>query len=219
MSFSEALQRAFRTDNATRGWYITGTDTGIGKTTVACSLLHAARRLGLRAQGMKPIASGCVNGQNEDALALQQASSIEVPYDLVNPYALDAPIAPHLAAKQQGIAVDLAKIKDAYSELRKRADCLIVEGAGGWLAPASENLQQSDIVLALELDVVLVVGMRLGCLNHALLTARALKTDGVGVAGWVANLIDPNMLELAGNLETLQQRLGMPFLGAERFVD
>lgn len=218
MSFSEALQRAFPNNSPARGWYITGTDTGIGKTTVACSLLRAAARLGLRAQGMKPIASGCIDGKNDDALALQQASASEAPYDLVNPYALDTPIAPHLAAMQQGIRVDLAKIKDAYNELRKRADCLIVEGAGGWLAPASDQLYQSDVVAALDLDVVLVVGMRLGCINHALLTARALAADGARVVGWIANLIDPDMLELDGNLQTLQQRLSIPYLGIQPFA-
>ena len=218
MSFSDALQQAFQSKRPARGWYITGTDTGIGKTTVACSLLHAAAELGLRTQGMKPIASGCVNNQNDDALALQQASSVKSAYQLVNPYALEAPIAPHLAAKRQGVVIDLAVIKDAYSELRKRSDCLIVEGAGGWLAPASENLHQSDLVAALELDVVLVVGMRLGCINHALLTARALAADGARIVGWIANLMDPNMLELEGNLQTLKQRLNTPYLGAHKFV-
>ena len=180
-----------------QGFYITGTDTGIGKTTVSTALLHALRARGLRAVGMKPVASGCertADGwHNADALALLAASAPRPLYADLNPYALPLPMAPELAAADAGVEVALQPILDAHARLQARADCLVVEGVGGWAAPLAADLDQKDIVCALDLPVLLVVGLRLGCLNHAILSARAITADGCRLAGWIGNAIDPSM--------------------------
>jgi dethiobiotin synthetase len=199
------------------GVYVTGTDTGIGKTVAACALLHALRARGLRALGMKPVASGCerVDGawRNADALALQAASDPQPGYADCNPYALRAPLAPELAARADGVTVQLAPIAQAHARLAAQADVVVVEGVGGWAAPLSPSLLQADLVRALELPVVLVVGLRLGCLNHAYLSARAIAADGCRLAGWIANRMDPDMAAVEDNLALLQERLPAPCWG------
>ena len=197
--------------------FITGTDTGIGKTFVSVALLHALRGAGLRAVGMKPVASGCVATaeglRNEDALALQSASSGSPDYADVNPLAYAAAVSPHLAAAADGRRVELAPVQAAYARLAACADVVVVEGVGGWLAPLSDTLVAGDLARVLGLPVILVVGLRLGCLNHALLSARAIAADGCTLLGWIGNRIDPAMLEPERNLDTLRTRLPAPCLG------
>ncbi|WMJ67705.1 dethiobiotin synthase [Stenotrophomonas sp. 24(2023)] len=197
--------------------FVTGTDTEIGKTASSTALLHALRRRGLRAVGMKPVASGSQDlGQglrNEDALALQAASWPVPAYADLNPYALRQPLAPELAAAEDGVTVALAPIMAAFQRLQAQADIVVVEGVGGWLAPVSATLDQIDLVRALQLPVVLVVGLRLGCVNHARLTAEALQARGVDCLGWIGNHIDPAMQRQDENVATLVQRLPMPCWG------
>ena len=191
--------------------YVTGTDTGIGKTLASSTLLHALRGHGLRVAGMKPVASGCtrIDGEwrNADALALQAAGEPGIAYADINPFALEHPLAPELAARDAGIEVTLPPILDAYARLADRADALIVEGVGGWAAPLSSSLMQADLVRALQLPVVLVVGLRLGCLNHAWLSARAIAADGIHLAGWIASHVDPEMQRVEDNLAMLRERM------------
>jgi len=202
--------------------YVTGTDTGAGKTVASCSLLHALRRTGRRAVGMKPVASGCalVDGawRNEDALALQAASAPRPAYADLNPFALPQPLAPELAARAAGIEVALPPALEAFARLRAQADVVVVEGVGGWAAPLAGDLDQADLVRALRAPVVLVVGMRLGCLNHARLTARAIAADGLRLAGWIASEVDPDMACREDNLELLSARLDAPCLGRLPYV-
>ena len=197
--------------------YITGTDTGIGKTLASCALLHALRSHGLRAVGMKPVASGCeqVDGQwrNGDALALIDASDPVRAYADHNPYALPLPLAPELAARDAGVEVELHALLAAHARLAQQVDALVVEGVGGWDAPLSATLMQADLVHALRTPVVLVVGLRLGCLNHALLSARAIAADGAHLAGWIASHVDPQMERVDDNLAMLRQRLPAPCWG------
>ena len=197
--------------------FITGTDTGIGKTYASVALLHALRGTGLRAVGMKPVASGCVATaeglRNDDALALQSASSGSPDYADVNPLAYAAAVSPHLAAAAEGRRVELAPVQAAYARLAACADVVVVEGVGGWLAPLSDTLVAGDLARVLGLPVILVVGLRLGCLNHALLSARAIAADGCTLLGWIGNRIDPAMLEPERNLDTLRTRLPAPCLG------
>lgn len=197
--------------------FVTGTDTEIGKTASSTALLHALRRRGLRAVGMKPVASGSQDLghglRNDDALALQAASWPVPDYADLNPYALRQPLAPELAAAEDGVQVQLAPIVAAFERLRAQADVVVVEGVGGWLAPVSATLDQLDLVRALRLPVLLVVGMRLGCVNHARLTAQSLQASGVACLGWIGNHIDPTMQRQDENIATLQQRLPMPCWG------
>lgn len=191
--------------------YVTGTDTGIGKTVASCALLQALRSHGLRVAGMKPVASGCrrIGNQwrNDDALALQAASDPQPRYDDVNPYALPDAVAPELAAQRVGIGIDIDLLLAAHARLAERADALVVEGVGGWMAPLSGRLMQADVVRLLRLPVVLVVGLRLGCINHALLTARAVAADGAHLAGWIASTVDPDMDGLEDNVAMLRARM------------
>jgi dethiobiotin synthetase len=200
-----------------RGVFITGTDTGVGKTLVAAGVLRALSTAGLRAVGMKPIASGALETatgiRNEDALLLQAASSASRPYEEVNPYLFAAAIAPHLAAAEAGVKIELSRILGAFQRLCIGADAVVVEGVGGWQVPLADGLQLPDLVRALSLPVILVVGLRLGCLNHAQLSARAIREDGLMLAGWVANSIDPNFECRAGNLATLKDAMQAPLLG------
>ncbi len=197
--------------------YITGTDTGIGKTLASTALLHALRGHGLRAVGMKPVASGCeqIDGQwrNADALALLAASDPQPEYQDLNPYALPLPLAPELAARDAGVEVSLQVLLDAHARLAAGTDALVVEGVGGWAAPLSAALMQADLVRALRLPVVLVVGLRLGCLNHALLSAQAIGSDGIHLAGWIASHVDPHMERVEDNLRMLRERLPAPCWG------
>jgi len=199
------------------GVFIAGTDTGIGKTHVSVALLHALRAAGQCAVGMKPVASGCertpAGPRNADALALQSASAGSPDYADVNPFAFIAPVSPHLAAAAEGRRVELAPIRAACARLATQADILVVEGVGGWLAPLADDLLADALPRTLDLPVILVVGLRLGCLNHALLSARAIAADGVRLLGWIANPVDPEMALAAENLATLRRLLPAPCLG------
>ena len=201
----------------TRGLFVSGTDTGIGKTCASAALLHALRARGLRASGMKPVASGChatPGGlRNEDAECLRAASDPVPAYADCNPFALADPIAPHVAARLAGVDCDVATVHAAFRRIAASTDRVVVEGVGGWAVPLSADVMQADLVRALDLPVVLVVGLRLGCINHALLAARAIVDDGCVLAGWIANRIDPAMAFAEASLHTLRSRIGAPLLG------
>ena len=200
-----------------QGVYVTGTDTGVGKTVASCALLHASRARGLRSIGMKPVASGCerVDGalRNADALELQAASDPRPDYADLNPYALPLRLAPELAALDAGVSIAMPPLRDAHARLRTQADVVVVEGVGGWAAPLSSTLDQADLVFALDLPVLLVVGLRLGCLNHAYLTSRAIAADGCRLIGWIAVDIDPEMARADDNFALLGKRLPAPCWG------
>lgn len=205
--------------------FVTGSDTGVGKTLVSAILLHALRRMGWRALGMKPVASGCrlVGGdwRNDDAEMLLAACSEPRPeYALVNPYALPEPTAPEIAASRTGVTVELERIRQAYTELTACADWVVVEGVGGWMAPIAANIDQADLVMSLGgVPVVLVVGVRLGCINHARLSERAIVGDGCRVIGWVANMIDPGLAFADATLAILARVLDAPCLGTIGYQD
>lgn len=200
-----------------KGFFITGTDTDIGKSWCAAALISKLQQQGLSVSGMKPIASGCVETaeglRNDDALLLQQLSSNPVPYSEMNPYAFKPAIAPHIAAEQAGICIDLASIKQHFEFISSSSDYTIVEGVGGWLVPLNRQQTIADLATALELPVIMVVGMRLGCINHALLTANQIRQSGNQLAGWIANTIDPTMSELQNNVDTLIEMIDAPHLG------
>ncbi|MBP6058857.1 MAG: dethiobiotin synthase [Nitrosomonas sp.] len=200
-----------------KGYFVTGTDTGVGKTTVSCALLRAFAAQGRKAVGMKPVVAGSEDGQWRDVEQLIAASNISATRAHINPYAFDPPVSPHIAAQQAGVEIDLAVIQCAYQTLSSQSDIVIVEGAGGFLVPLNVQQTGADLVQVLNLPVILVVGMRLGCLNHALLTEQAIRAAGLPLAGWVANCMDPQMLVLAENIATLKQRLDCPLLGVVPF--
>jgi len=198
-----------------RAFFVTGTDTGVGKTLVTCALLHATRRLGLTAVGMKPIAAGVEDdGRNDDVVQLLAASSVQPPLEWVNPYLYVPPIAPHIAAAEAGRPIAIEVIRQAFERLRPLADVVWVEGVGGFRVPLDARTDTADLAQRLAAPVVLVVGMRLGCLNHALLTAEAISNRGLTLAGWVANRIDPDMARADDNIAALRERLGAPLLGS-----
>jgi dethiobiotin synthetase len=196
------------------GFFVVGTDTGIGKTHAASALLHALARRHDRVCGMKPVASGGVESSdgltNEDSIAHRAASTVRVPPALDNPILLPEPLSPHLSAARAGTAISFDVVLDAFAELRRRTDALVVEGAGGFLVPLSETQTGADLAVAMGLPIVLVVGLRLGCLNHALLTAEAIRARGLVLAGWIANRIDPDFLCPDENLAYLRTHLGAP---------
>ena len=196
----------------TPGVFVTGTDTGIGKTLVSVSFVEALVRHGLRVSVMKPIASGSEHTpaglRNADALALAKASNVTAPYAAINPYCFEPAISPHIAAKEARIEVDTTLIKDRFDALSSGADFVVVEGAGGWYVPISTSSMMADLPKLLGVPVLLVVGLRLGCLNHALLTRRAIEASGAEFAGWVANKIDPALERGAENLSSLERMLG-----------
>ncbi|MEN5305493.1 MULTISPECIES: dethiobiotin synthase [unclassified Pseudomonas] len=201
-----------------QAYFIAGTDTDVGKTTIAAGLLHAARLQGLSTLGAKPVASGCTMTskglRNSDAQALIDESSIKLAYEEVNPFAFEPAIAPHVAAREAGVALEVAVLSKAMRHvLDQRADFTLVEGAGGWRVPLSNHANLSDLAIALKLPVILVVGVRLGCINHALLSAEAIARDGLQLAGWVANIIEPRTSRLEENLASLAERLPAPCLG------
>lgn len=196
------------------GLFVAGTDTGVGKTHISCLLIEQLKQQGLRVAGMKPVAAGVdADGVNEDVQRLMAASNVSAALQDVNPYSFAPPIAPHIAARREGIEIDLALISEAFARLRDRSDVVIVEGAGGLLVPLDESHDMSLIPKLLDLPVLLVVGMRLGCLNHALLTCEAIKARRLTLAGWVANVIDPDMAALQENIDTLVQRIAAPCWG------
>jgi len=203
---------------ASEVFFVTGTDTGVGKTLCSAALLHALARRHARVVGMKPVAAGLVEHAgrlvSEDVLALRAASTLAVPPELDNPVALPEPLSPHLAARRAGVIVRVADLLVPAKALAEMSDALVVEGAGGWRVPLNDEGETlADFARTLGAPVVLVVGLRLGCLNHALLTAEAIRADGLHLAGWIANRVDPQMACADENLATLRQWLGAPLLG------
>lgn len=200
-----------------QGYFVTGTDTGVGKTLVSCALLRAFVAQGKTAVGMKPVAAGCENSRNglscEDVERLIAAGNVAAPRELLNPYAFCPPIAPHIAAAQAGVEIRLERIAAAFAQLQTLADMVVVEGVGGWRVPLNEREDTADMARSLGLPAILVVGMRLGCLNHALLSAAAIEAAGLKLAGWVANRIDPGMPAFEENRRALEHRLAAPLLG------
>ena len=201
----------------TQAFFITGTDTDAGKTSIAAGLLCAAKQQQRSTLAMKPVASGCemtAQGlRNSDALTLMAQSTVHLSYSQVNPYAFAPAIAPHIAAQEAGVELSVADLyRAAQVVLQQQADFTLIEGAGGWRVPISATEFLSDFAIALQLPVILVVGVKLGCINHALLTAQAILNDGLELAGWVANVVDPNCARLAENLATLQQLMPAPCL-------
>jgi dethiobiotin synthetase len=199
-------------------YFITGTDTEVGKTVISSALLHALSHCGMRAAGMKPVAAGASlqNGvwHNEDADTLAAAATASLPQTLTTPYLLHEAAAPHIAAALENIDIDLAHIRRCYDQVAAAADAVVVEGVGGFRVPLSDSFDTADLAQQLGLPVILVVGLRLGCLNHALLTADAIAARGLRLAGWVANGIDPAMPHQQANVEALANRLQAPLLGA-----
>lgn len=198
----------------TQVFFITGTDTEIGKTHASCALLITAAQQGLRAVGLKPIAAGTdAAGLNDDVVRLMAASNVRLPERTVNPWLLNEPLSPHIAARLAGIEITTAPIMQSVTAAKKVADFVLVEGVGGLYAPLSESLSQPDLIQALDIPVILVVGLRLGCLNHALLTAAAINRHGLRFAGWIGNQVDVNFQALHENIQTLNDRLKAPCLG------
>jgi dethiobiotin synthetase len=195
-------------------YFITGTDTGVGKTLISCALLHILSSQGKRVAGFKPVAAGVdADGMNDDAKALLAASNIPLVYEQVNPYCLREAIAPHIAARRKNVRIELQRIVAAYLGLAAMAEVVIVEGVGGFLVPLNEQQSSADLARELDLQVIMVVGMRLGCLNHALLTVRAFADYRIKCAGWVANVLDADMEALQENIEALRERIAAPLLG------
>jgi len=200
-----------------KSFFVTGTDTGVGKTWVSCSLMRALIGEGLRVVGMKPVASGAEMhaGQlrNEDALRLLETSNVEAPYEWINPYCFAPAIAPHIAAQQAGTAISLDVINSAYQRLTELADVVVVEGVGGWVVPINTTKTMADIAVMLNIPVILVVGMRLGCLNHAILTAQSIRSCTLPLCAWVANSPDPVMPAWQENIDTLKSFIPAPLAG------
>ena len=190
-----------------QAFFITGTDTGVGKTYVACKLIRDYVAQGYKTIGMKPVAAGSdlVNGQwvNDDVLRLEEASNVKAPRELINPYSFKEAVAPHIAAEKVGIEIKIDVIKQAFQALSKLADIVIVEGAGGFLVPLNDQQSMADLPTALDIPVILVVGMKLGCINHSLLTVEAIKARGLKLHGWVANQIEPGMAFYDENITTI----------------
>ena len=196
--------------------FVTGTDTGVGKTQISLALISLLKQRGQRVAGMKPIASGCYmtpDGlRNDDAMVLNQQANVQLNYDDINPYAFELPIAPHIAARKIGEEIDESVIHRQFYQIQKKADSVVVEGAGGWFVPINNKLTMADVAIRLGLPVVLVVGIRLGCINHALLTVEAIKCSGLPFYGWVANNIVENT-ESDAIIESLKGRIPVPCLG------
>lgn len=203
----------------TQAYYITGTDTEIGKTHATCVLLAHAVQAGHRAVGLKPVAAGVeADGQNDDVRRLMAASNVALDPRTVNPWLLTEPVSPHIAARHAGIEITLSPIADCFNVACAKADLVLVEGVGGLYAPLSNCLSQPDLIRALDLPVILVVGLRLGCLNHALLSVAALQQEGCRLAGWIGNLVDPAFQAQADNIATLRQDIDAPCLGILPFA-
>ncbi|OGB25797.1 MAG: dethiobiotin synthase [Burkholderiales bacterium RIFCSPLOWO2_02_FULL_57_36] len=199
-------------------YFVTGTDTEVGKTLISSALLHVLSQRGLRAAGMKPVAAGAVMRDgvwhNDDVDNLAAAASLALPQSLTTPYLMREPAAPHIAAALENIAIDLQHIRSCYDQVAAAADAVVVEGVGGFRVPLSDRFDTADLAQQLGLPVILVIGLRLGCINHALLTADAIAARGLTLAGWVANGIDPEMPHAEANVDALAARLKAPPLGA-----
>lgn len=199
-------------------YFVTGTDTGVGKTLVSCALLHAFAAQGKRVVGFKPVAAGCDDDyHNDDANQLRAASTVRATYGQINPYCFPHPIAPHLSARHAGSRIDFSRIFASYDELAGQSDEVIVEGVGGFCVPLNEKQDSVDLAKQLDIPVILVVGMRLGCLNHALLTLRAIADAQIECAGWIANVLDADMPALQENIDALRERIQAPLLGVIPF--
>ena len=196
-------------------WFVTGTDTGVGKTAVCCALLEAAAAAGLETAAVKPVAAGCdERGRNEDALRLMACMSAQLDYEQVNPVALKAAVAPHIAAREEGRRLSVSRLAGlCRGVMATGSDFVLIEGAGGWRVPVDSRETLADLARELQVGVILVVGMRLGCINHALLTAEAIQRDGLQLAGWVANQSENRMHNHQENLDTLRNLLPAPLLG------
>ena len=200
-------------------YFVTGTDTNVGKTLISCALLHGFAAQGKRVAGMKPVAAGCDDdAQHEDVAQLCAASNVSVSKDLINPCCFSQAIAPHLAAQHDGVNINLARIVESFSALTEQVDVVIVEGAGGFVVPLNDGQDSADLAVQLALPVILVVGMRLGCLNHALLTVEVIAARGLTLAGWVANVVDAGMAMLDENIAALRQRIAAPLLGVVPYL-
>lgn len=199
-----------------KGFFITGTDTEVGKTVVTVALMEWLKRQGKSVIGMKPVAAGCEwqGGRwvNDDALQLQQHSSIELPYETINPYPFKKPVSPHLAAEAEGGLISIARLQRESQLLEKQADCLLIEGAGGWEVPLNRHERIADLAKAINYPVILVVGLRLGCINHALLSIAAIEQSGLECVGWIANQVEADMACLEENRATLQESIKPPML-------
>ena len=199
------------------GYFITGTDTGVGKTCSTVALMRYYKNQGRTVLGMKPVASGCLvrDGilKNEDALLLQENASISIPYNYVNPYAFELPVSPHLAAAKAGCSIELDEIYKKFSFLKSQAEYVLVEGVGGWFAPLNEKQNVADLAKRLDLPVILVVAIRLGCINHAMLTYRAILSSGLQCVGWIASCTEPEMLSREENIESITKLIEAPLLG------
>ena len=195
-------------------WFIAGTDTEVGKTFASCALLHVLRNAGIAAVGMKPVAAGTdAAGRNDDVEALRAASGVQAPRALINLYLFQPAIAPHIAAAEEGRCIDIEHIVRTFDTLREQADTILVEGVGGFCVPLGPDSDTADLAEKLGLPVILIVGMRLGCINHALLTQQSIAARGLKLAGWIANRIDPDMSRFEENLAALKTRVAAPLLG------
>jgi dethiobiotin synthetase len=212
--FREKGKMPVPTKRSESAWFIAGTDTEIGKTFSATALLYALKNAGIPAVGMKPVAAGTNSeGKNDDVESLAAASGINAPLSLVNPYLFHPAIAPHIAAAEAGRAIEIEKIIEAFDSLCKIADAVVVEGVGGFRVPLGPNIDTRDLARALGIPVILVVGMRLGCISHALLTSDSIAAAGLDLVGWIANHIDPGMPRFEENLDALKARIDAPLLG------
>lgn len=204
-----------------QGYFITGTDTNAGKTWATIALMHYFKQQGKTVAGMKPVAAGCViqNGQlkNEDALLIQENASLQIDYDVINPYAYQLPVSPHIAGINN--PVNLATIVERFTILKELAEVVLVEGAGGWYAPLNDREDISDLAKALALPVILVVAIKLGCINHAKLTWQAIQHSGIPCAGWIAVCVDPDMLKPDDNIRTIKTALNEPLLGVLPYLE
>ena len=198
-------------------FFVAGTDTGAGKTRITSALIQAFKQKGLSVAGMKPVATGCINTEdglrNPDAVAIQSCSATAVSYNIVNPYAFEPAIAPLFAADAVKVNIEAETICNAFSELSEQADIVIVEGIGGWRIPLGPGLQMADLARVLQLQIILVVGLRVGCINHALLSIEAIANDGVKLAGWVANQIDPDYRNIDQTVNLIADACDAPLLG------
>ena len=211
------------TGSKATGLFITGTDTDVGKTTVALGLIEALKEKGLRVGVMKPVSAGCKQTsdglRNEDAVMLVKQASVDFPYETINPYAFEPSVAPHIAAAEAGIAIDIEVIRECYIKVAEKVDVVVVEGAGGWLVPINENETMADVAKALSLDVITVVGIRLGCLNHALLTSQSITASGLKHCGWIANHLYAGTESAAENINTLRARIQAQLLDEIEYME
>lgn len=206
-----------------KGYFITGTDTGVGKSWCSAALMVKLKQQGLTVAGMKPVASGCEKTaeglRNDDALLLQAHNSVALPYEIINPFTFEPPIGPHIAAEQAGRPISIDIIRDDYLRIATQVEQVVVEGVGGWHVPLNENETVADLAEGLGLPVILVVGLRLGCINHALLTAEAIRNDGCELLGWIANSLEPAMAEQDAVMAALVARLEAPLLGVVPYMN